>query len=95
MAVRLWQIRCATESDALRLISGVLFLLVGIALALRSGPHAICAAICAGRNLLFIPLLEEPDLEQRFGQEYRVYRRAVPRFVPRMRPWSGSAPDNR
>ena len=27
-------------------------------------------------------------LERRFGESYREYRRNVPRFLPRLRPWS-------
>jgi protein-S-isoprenylcysteine O-methyltransferase Ste14 len=73
------------------MISGVLFMLAGLALCLRSGPHGIWAALFAAINMLFIPLLEEPDLEQRFGDDYRAYCRAVPRFIPLVRPWDGSA----
>jgi protein-S-isoprenylcysteine O-methyltransferase Ste14 len=39
-------------------------------------------------NAVYIPLLEEPDLEDRFGDSYREYRRHVPRLLPRLRPWS-------
>jgi len=69
------------------MISGVLILLAGIALCLRSLPHAIWAATFVTVNLIVIPLVEEPDLEQRFGDEYRTYARAVPRFIPRVSPW--------
>ena len=71
------------------MISGVLFMLAGLALCLRSGPHGTWAAVFAAINMVFIPLVEEPDLEGRFGDEYRAYCRAVPRFVPSMRPWTG------
>lgn len=40
-------------------------------------------------SLIFIPLLEEPQLEERFGDSYRRYCRHVPRFVPRLPPWEG------
>ena len=39
-------------------------------------------------NLLHIPLIEEPQLERRFGESYRRYREGVPRFIPRVRPWT-------
>lgn len=71
------------------MISGVLFMLAGIALVVRSWPHAAWAAIFAGLNLVFIVLIEEPMLEVRFGEEYRAYARAVPRLVPSLRPWRG------
>ena len=38
-------------------------------------------------NLVYIPILEEPMLEQRFGAAYQEYLRHVPRFLPRLRPW--------
>ncbi len=39
-------------------------------------------------NLPYIPLLEEPGLERRFGEAYRLYRRNVPRWLLRLRPWT-------
>jgi protein-S-isoprenylcysteine O-methyltransferase Ste14 len=35
----------------------------------------------------FVLLYEEPVLESRFGAQYDVYRRAVPAWWPRRRPW--------
>jgi protein-S-isoprenylcysteine O-methyltransferase Ste14 len=35
-------------------------------------------------NLIELRLVEEPELERRFGKSYREYRRRVPMFVPRM-----------
>jgi protein-S-isoprenylcysteine O-methyltransferase Ste14 len=69
------------------MISGVIFLLAAEAALLRSAPHAIWAAIFAGLNVIYIPILEEPMLEERFGEDYAEYRRHVRRFVPRLRPW--------
>ena len=40
-------------------------------------------------NLIYIPLLEEPMLEARFGESYRTYKQHVRMFVPRLDPWSG------
>lgn len=40
----------------------------------------------------FVRLYEEPGLRRRYGAEYETYRRAVPAWLPRWRPWSGSAP---
>lgn len=71
------------------MISGVIFILFGEALFLRSLPHATWAVAFAGFNLLYIPLLEEPLLEARFGDAYRRYRSNVPRILPRLHPWSG------
>jgi protein-S-isoprenylcysteine O-methyltransferase Ste14 len=69
------------------MISGVILVLCGEALVLLSAPHAVWAAAFALLNLVYIPLVEEPQLEQRFGASYREYCRHVRRFVPRLRPW--------
>jgi protein-S-isoprenylcysteine O-methyltransferase Ste14 len=69
------------------MISGVILLLLGEACALLSAPHAAWAAGFAIVNLIYIPLVEEPQLERRFGEPYREYCRHVGRFVPRLRPW--------
>jgi protein-S-isoprenylcysteine O-methyltransferase Ste14 len=36
----------------------------------------------------FVHFYEEPHLTERFGESYRAYRAAVPRWVPRVRPRS-------
>jgi len=74
------------------MISGVVLVLAGEAMLLRSLPHAVWAFVFLGLNLVYIPLVEEPQLERRFGESYRTYRRHVPRVLPRLRPWS---PDER
>jgi protein-S-isoprenylcysteine O-methyltransferase Ste14 len=73
------------------MIAGVTFFVFGEALVLRSWPHATWALAFLAVNLCWIPLWEEPQLERRFGIEYRAYRRHVPRFVPRLTPWDGVA----
>ncbi len=35
--------------------------------------------------LWFIPFYEEPDMDRRFGDQYREYCREVPRWFPRLR----------
>ena len=70
------------------MISGVLFVLFGEALLLLSWPHAWWALLFLAINFVYIPLLEEPLLEARFGDSYRDYRRHVRGFIPRLRPWT-------
>jgi len=74
------------------MISGVIFILVSEALVLLSLPHAAWAAAFLALNLVYIPLMEEPQLVRRFGEPYREYRRHVRRFLPRPRPWAPSTP---
>ena len=35
----------------------------------------------------FVRWYEEPTLTRRFGADYEAYRRAVPAWLPRLRPW--------
>ncbi|MAE97051.1 MAG: RemK protein [Deltaproteobacteria bacterium] len=70
------------------MITGVITNLVGEALLFGSASLASWAAIFALGNAIYIPLSEEPGLEKRFGEDYRRYRANVPRWLPRLRPWS-------
>ncbi len=76
------------------MISGVIFVLFAEALVLLSLPHAVWAVTFLVLNLIYIPLLEEPQLEQRFGDAYREYCEHVRRFIPRIQPWRGSNRDH-
>jgi protein-S-isoprenylcysteine O-methyltransferase Ste14 len=69
-------------------ISGVLFVLFGEALVLQSLPHALLALALLFIAAAYIALLEEPQIEARFGDEYRRYCQHVSRLVPRARPWT-------
>jgi protein-S-isoprenylcysteine O-methyltransferase Ste14 len=69
------------------MISGVIMLLLGEALTLRSFPNGVWALLFFVLNLFYIPLVEEPQLEKRFGDSYREYCRHVRRFIPHLRPW--------
>jgi protein-S-isoprenylcysteine O-methyltransferase Ste14 len=40
----------------------------------------------------FVRFYEEPHLSRRFGAEYGAYRRAVPGWWPRLRPWRPGGP---
>jgi len=71
------------------MISGVLFIIVAEALFFRSAPIAWWAAAFFVINAIYIPVIEEQGLERRFGDEYRAYKRAVPRLLPRLSPSRG------
>ena len=70
------------------MISGVLFALFGEALILASRSHLSWALTFLVVNLIYIPLLEEPQLRRRFGASYTEYCRHVHRLVPRVRQWT-------
>jgi protein-S-isoprenylcysteine O-methyltransferase Ste14 len=56
------------------------FVLLGYAAVLWAIVHA------------FVMLYEEPTLRRTFGATYDRYRGAVPRWWPRVTPWTGSGP---
>jgi protein-S-isoprenylcysteine O-methyltransferase Ste14 len=45
-------------------------------------------AVVAVMEILFVWLYEEPALRSQFGAAYDEYRRAVPGWWPRLRPWT-------
>jgi protein-S-isoprenylcysteine O-methyltransferase Ste14 len=73
------------------MISGVVFVLFGEAMLLLSRPHAVWAVTFLVINVIYIPLLEEPQLRQRFGASYDQYCRHVPRLIPRLQPFTGES----
>jgi protein-S-isoprenylcysteine O-methyltransferase Ste14 len=76
------------------MISGVIGILFGIALVLNTACHFGWAILFTVVNMIYIPLSEEPGLEERFGQDYRLYRQHVPRWIPRLTPWEHTTDDN-
>jgi protein-S-isoprenylcysteine O-methyltransferase Ste14 len=73
------------------MISGVALMLVGQ--ALFWGSWVLCFWVCLFIviNHLYFVLSEEPGLERRFKEPYRVYRANVPRWIPRLRSWQGKS----
>jgi protein-S-isoprenylcysteine O-methyltransferase Ste14 len=74
------------------MISGVLFVLLGEAALLASLPLFLWFATFFTLNAVYIPLREEPGLAKRFGEDYRRYKRNVPRWIPRLTAWTGDSP---
>lgn len=71
------------------MISGVLFMLLGEALLLQSLPIFGWMAIFFLANAIYLPNIEERDLEGRFGEPYLEYKKHVRRWMPRISPWTG------
>lgn len=69
------------------MISGVCGVLLGEALLLGSVNLLSWCGFVLLLNMIYVPLVEEPGLAQRFGAEYLRYKRHVPRWIPRLRPW--------
>ena len=73
------------------MITAVLAVLLGEAALFGSPGLLVWFALFIAINFAFFVLYEEPSLERKFGEEYREYKRRVPRWVPRRMPWQ-SAP---
>ena len=63
--------------------------IVGQGLLLGRPILLLYAAVFAVVVLAFVRGYEEPTLARQFGAEYEDYRRAVPGWWPRLRPWRG------
>jgi protein-S-isoprenylcysteine O-methyltransferase Ste14 len=70
------------------MITAVLAVLLGEAALSGSPGLLIWCALFLGINWAYFVLYEEPGLERRFGEQYRAYRRNVPRWIPRRTPWT-------
>ena len=69
------------------MISGVLLILIGESVATLSRNIFIEAVIFFIINNIFFVFYEEPNLEKKFGEEYRNYKKNVPRWIPRFKPF--------
>ena len=68
------------------MITAVIAALIGEAALFGSPALLVWCALFVGINWVYFVLYEEPGLERRFGDDYRAYRRNVPRWIPRRRP---------
>lgn len=67
------------------MISGVAGILLAETLFFGSVTLLVWLVIFVAINHVYFMFSEEPGLEQRFGQSYREYKAAVPRWLPRLR----------
>jgi len=68
------------------MIMGVLTVLIGESVAILSYRILIWALCFFVINNFWFLVFEEPSLEKKFGEEYRQYKRNVPRWMPRLKP---------
>jgi len=68
------------------MISGVIFVLFGEAILFGAIPLFVWFGAFALANIVYIPCIEERDLERRFGEGYLQYKQNVPRWIPRVKP---------
>ena len=69
------------------MITGVSYMIGAEVLLFGSWHLAVWMVIFVVANLFYIARVEEPGLEKRFGEEYRLYKANVPRWFNRLRPW--------
>ena len=69
------------------MISGVLTVLLGESLAILSLSIFIWAIAFFIINNIYFLIYEEPNLGERFGEDYRQYKSKVPRWIPAMKPY--------
>ena len=67
----------------------VLATIIGQALLLGRPGLLAYAAVVGVAFVCFVRFYEEPTLADRFGESYERYRRAVPGWRPRLKPWRG------
>jgi protein-S-isoprenylcysteine O-methyltransferase Ste14 len=66
---------------------GVLAIIGGQALLFASLPVLAYGVLIFIAVHLFVLFYEEPTLRENYGGEYEAFRAAVPRWLPRLRPW--------
>jgi protein-S-isoprenylcysteine O-methyltransferase Ste14 len=71
------------------MITGVCCILLGESAFFGSLPLLGLFSFGLILNLIYIPLSEEPGLAKRFGDDYLLYMKNVPRWIPRLTPWEG------
>ncbi len=69
------------------MLSGVLTIILGESFIFCSLGVFAWALLFFLINTLYFIFSEEPGLEKRFGAEYLEYKKNVPRWIPRLRPW--------
>ena len=70
------------------MITGALLILLAEAILFQSWPIAVWMMVFFISSTIYFRLIEEKDLEKRFGDDYREYKAHVPRWIPRLRPWN-------
>ncbi len=64
------------------MMMGVFLILIGECFLFGSLALVIYVLVFITANLLYIPIIEEPGLVRRFGDEYLKYKNEAPRWLP-------------
>jgi protein-S-isoprenylcysteine O-methyltransferase Ste14 len=69
------------------MIGGAVLVLIGEAMFFGSDKILIWSFLFFILNSFYFKFIEEPALEERFGEEYSEYKKNVPMWVPKRKPW--------
>lgn len=69
------------------MLTSVILIILAEAVALSSPALFGWAVIFFLLNTVYFALSEEPELEKRFGEDYRHYKENVPRWIPMLQPY--------
>ena len=69
------------------MITGVMFILIAESLLTSSLYISCWTVLFIFGCVVLIPIIEEPQLEIRFGEDYRLYKQHVSRWIPRWPGW--------
>ena len=69
------------------MISGVLMIVLGETLIFASIQLFVLFILFFIVNHVYFVYSEEPGLVKRFGNDYILYKKNVPRWIPRLKPW--------
>lgn len=64
------------------MLTGVFLILIGESALIGSLPLTFYTLVFILINLFYIPLVEEPNLVERFGIKYLIYKKNVSRWIP-------------
>ena len=71
------------------MISGAVLILLGETILFNSWPLFVWTLVFLAAKMLYLPLVEEKELIERFGEPYLEYMAQVPRWIPRFKRWDG------
>lgn len=71
------------------MIWGVLIILLGESILIGSKFLGLWFILFWVGNHLYFIKIEEPALVRKFGKDYILYMKQVPRWIPRLKPWTG------
>jgi len=69
------------------MLLSIIIILLGESITFVSHGIAMFAILSFILSEVYLIFAEEPGLEKRFGKEYIEYKRNVPRWIPRFKPW--------